>query len=46
VIDGDGYIVTNRHVVDGADDIDVQFSTGKHSKRSSSVRTPRPTSRS
>jgi serine protease Do len=32
VIDGDGYIVTNRHVVDGADDIDVQFSTGKQFK--------------
>ena len=29
VIDDAGYIVTNRHVVEGADDIDVQFSTGK-----------------
>jgi serine protease Do len=28
VIDGGGYIVTNRHVVMGADDIDVQFSNG------------------
>src|SRR5262249_28899904 len=27
-----GYIVTNRHVVEGADDIDVQFSTGKQYK--------------
>jgi serine protease Do len=32
VIDADGYIVTNRHVVEGADDIDVQFSTGKSFK--------------
>jgi serine protease Do len=32
VIDGAGYIVTNRHVVEGADDIDVQFSTGKQFK--------------
>jgi len=29
VIDNAGYIVTNRHVVNGADDIDVQFSNGK-----------------
>ncbi|MCC6765340.1 MAG: DegQ family serine endoprotease [Deltaproteobacteria bacterium] len=32
VIDEAGYIVTNRHVVEGADDIDVQFSTGKSYK--------------
>jgi serine protease Do len=32
VIDEAGYIVTNRHVVEGADDIDVQFSTGKQFK--------------
>jgi serine protease Do len=32
VIDDSGYIVTNRHVVDGADDIDVQFSSGKSFK--------------
>lgn len=32
VIDETGYIVTNRHVVEGADDIDVQFSTGKSYK--------------
>jgi serine protease Do len=32
VIDDSGYIVTNRHVVEGADDIDVQFSTGKQYK--------------
>ncbi len=32
VIDDTGYIVTNRHVVEGADDIDVQFSTGKQFK--------------
>lgn len=32
VIDDAGYIVTNRHVVEGADDIDVQFSTGKSFK--------------
>ncbi len=32
VIDPGGYIVTNRHVVEGADDIDVQFSTGKQFK--------------
>jgi serine protease Do len=32
VIDDAGYIVTNRHVVDGADDIDVQFSNGKRYK--------------
>jgi serine protease Do len=32
VIDDAGYIVTNRHVVEGADDIDVQFSTGKQFK--------------
>ena len=29
VIDDAGYIVTNRHVVEGADDIEVQFSNGK-----------------
>ncbi|MEO6029016.1 MAG: DegQ family serine endoprotease [Candidatus Binatia bacterium] len=32
VIDDAGYIVTNRHVVEGADDIDIQFSTGKQFK--------------
>jgi serine protease Do len=32
VIDNAGYIVTNRHVVNGADDIDVQFSNGKSFK--------------
>jgi len=32
VIDNSGYIVTNRHVVNGADDIDVQFSNGKSYK--------------
>ena len=32
VIDNAGYIVTNRHVVNGADDIDVQFSNGKSYK--------------
>src|SRR5882724_8196226 len=32
VIDNAGYIVTNRHVVEGADDIDVQFSNGKQFK--------------
>ncbi len=32
MIDDSGYIVTNRHVVEGADDIDVQFSTGKQFK--------------
>jgi len=29
VIDDSGYIVTNRHVVGGADEIEVQFSNGK-----------------
>ena len=28
VIDDDGYIVTNHHVVAGADDIDIQFADG------------------
>jgi serine protease Do len=32
VIDNAGYIVTNRHVVNGADDIDVTFSNGKSFK--------------
>ncbi len=32
VIDNSGYIITNRHVVNGADDIDVQFSNGKSYK--------------
>src|SRR4029450_3347749 len=32
VIDDSGYIVTNRHVVEGADDIDVQFPSGKQYK--------------
>jgi len=32
VIDNAGYIVTNRHVVDSADDIDVQFANGKQYK--------------
>jgi serine protease Do len=32
VIDNAGYVVTNRHVVDGADDIDVQFANGKQYK--------------
>jgi serine protease Do len=34
VIDDAGYIVTNHHVVEGADDIDVQFSNGKQYKAS------------
>jgi len=29
VIDADGYILTNRHVIDGADEISVTFSNGK-----------------
>jgi serine protease Do len=29
VIDTDGYILTNRHVIEGADEIDVTFSDGK-----------------
>ena len=32
VIDDAGYVVTNRHVVDGADDIEVQFANGKQYK--------------
>ncbi len=32
VIDNAGYIVTNRHVVNGADDIDVTFSNAKSYK--------------
>jgi serine protease Do len=32
VVDDSGYVVTNRHVVAGADDIDVQFSDGKSYK--------------
>lgn len=32
VIDEDGSIITNHHVVDGADDIDVQFANGKQYK--------------
>ena len=32
VIDNAGYIVTNRHVVEGADDIEVQFANGKQYK--------------
>jgi serine protease Do len=30
VIDKDGYILTNRHVIDGADEISVTFPNGKH----------------
>ena len=29
MIDKDGYILTNRHVVDGADEISVTFPDGK-----------------
>jgi serine protease Do len=32
VIDEAGYIVTNRHVVQGADDIDIQFANGEQYK--------------
>jgi serine protease Do len=30
VIDKDGYILTNRHVIEGADQISVTFPSGKH----------------
>lgn len=29
VISGDGYIVTNNHVIEGADDIEIEFFSGK-----------------
>ncbi|WP_127904011.1 Do family serine endopeptidase [Solirhodobacter olei] len=32
VISADGYIVTNNHVIDGADDIQIQFFDGKTEK--------------
>jgi serine protease Do len=32
VVSEDGYIVTNNHVIEGADDIEIEFFTGKHLK--------------
>ena len=32
VVTSDGYILTNNHVVDGADDIHVDFTDGRSSK--------------
>jgi serine protease Do len=32
VVSKDGYIVTNNHVIDGADDIEVEMFSGKHLK--------------
>ena len=38
VIDAEGHIVTNYHVVDGAEDIEVDFTSGFKARRSSSTR--------
>jgi serine protease Do len=34
IISSDGYIVTNNHVVDGVDDVEVSFSDGRQAKAS------------
>jgi serine protease Do len=44
VIDASGYIITNNHVVENADEIMVKLSTGRSSRRRSSGATRRPTS--
>ena len=44
VIDSDGHIVTNDHVVDGAKTVSVQFWNGATYKASSSAPIPPPTS--
>ena len=45
VISEDGFIVTNNHVIDGADEIQIEFFTAKPTAEVSAP-TPRPTSRS
>ena len=44
VINGDGYVVTNNHVVDGASEIRVKLSDGREFLRRYSGATPRPIS--
>ena len=43
VINADGYVVTNNHVVDGASEIRVKFSDGASCRARSSARDERPT---
>jgi serine protease Do len=46
VISEDGYIVTNNHVIEGADEIQIEFFSGDELEATSSAPTPTPTSRS
>ena len=41
VIDNDGYILTNNHVIEGADDIEVKLSNGKEYKAEIKGRDPK-----
>ncbi len=45
VISEDGYIVTNNHVIEGADEIEIEFFRASSWRPSWSAPTPRPTSR-
>ena len=46
VFDAEGHVVTNHHVVDGAQSVSVRFWDGRPTTRPSSARTRRRTSRS
>ena len=46
IVSGEGYILTNNHVVDGADEVNVELSIAARSPRRSSAPIRRRTSRS
>jgi serine protease DegQ len=43
IVSPEGYLLTNNHVVEGADEIEVQLADGRQTQAQLSAPTPRPT---